>query len=105
MEIVARNPKRKNKQKKSEFKIIALVVFVLFVIMTHNTLSVQQDKNALETQYSELEEKLQNEQDRSEILKDRAAYMQTTRYIEEIAREKLGLVYEEEIIFRPETEE
>ena len=70
--------------------------------MASNTFSVQKDKNVLETQYSELEEKLQDEQDRSEILKDRAAYMQTTRYIEEIARERLGLVYEEEIIFRPE---
>ena len=64
-----------------------------------------EEKDALEKQYSELEEKLQDEQDRSEILKDRAAYMQTTRYIEEIARERLGLVYKEEIIFRPESQE
>ncbi len=102
---MTRNPKRKNKQKKSGLKVIAFVVFVLFVVMSFNTFSVQKDKKALETQYSELEEKLQDEQDRAEILKDRAAYMQTTRYIEEIARERLGLVYEEEIIFRPETEE
>ena len=104
---MTRNPKvkSKRKKKKSGLKIIALAVFVLFVVMASNTFSVQEDKNALEKQYSELEEKLQDEQDRSEILKDKAAYMQTTRYIEEIARERLGLVYEEEIIFRPETEE
>ena len=107
MEVVARNPKVRNKRKKkkSGLKIIALAVFVLSVVMASNTFSVQKDKDVLEKQYSELEEKLQSEQERSELLKDRAAYMQTTRYIEEIARERLGLVYEEEIIFRPETEE
>lgn len=104
MKVVARNPKNKRRKNKNNFTVIALAVFVLFIVMAFNTFSVQKDKNALETQYSELEEKLQDEQERSELLKDRAAYMQTTRYIEEIARERLGLVYEEEIIFRPEEE-
>lgn len=105
MEVVARNPKIRRKQKrKSGLKIIALAVFVVFLVMVTNSVSLEQEKKALEKQYSELEEKLQSEQERSEILKDRAAYMQTTRYIEEIARERLGLVYEEEIIFRPESQ-
>ncbi len=107
MEVVSRNPKviKKQQRKKNNFIIIALAVFALFGVMTYNTVSLQKEKNTLEKQYSELDEKLQDEQDRSEILKDRAAYMQTTRYIEEIARERLGLVYKEEIIFRPESQE
>ena len=110
MEVVVHNPKVKRKQnkkrkRKSGFHIIALAVFVVFLVMAFNTVSLQKDKKALENQYWELEEKLQDEQERSKFLKDRAAYMQTTRYIEEIARERLGLVYKEEIIFRPETEE
>lgn len=106
MKVVARNPKAKRKQKrKNGLKIIALAVIVVFVVMAYNSVSLQKDKRALEKQYSELEEKLQSEQERSEFLKDRAAYMQTTRYIEEIARERLGLVYEEEVIFRPESQE
>lgn len=104
MKVVARNPKNKRRKNKNNFTVIALTVFALFGVMTYNTVSLQKEKNTLEKQYSELDEKLQDEQDRSEILKDRAAYMQTTRYIEEIARERLGLVYEEEIIFRPEEE-
>ena len=105
MKVVARNPKVRRKQKrKSGLRIISLAVFVVFLVMASNSVSLQQDKRALEKEYSELEEKLQNEQERSEVLKDRAAYMQTVRYIEEIARERLGLVYEEEIIFRPESQ-
>ena len=48
---------------------------------------------------------LQTEQERSEELEDQRAYMQTVRYIEEIARKVLGLVYPDETIIRPEEEE
>ena len=30
------------------------------------------------------------------------AYMQTDEYAEQVAKDKLGLVYEDEIIFKPE---
>ena len=104
VKIVVRNAKVKGK-KRNGFKIIALAVLVLFVVIAYNSVSLQKEKRALEKQYSELQENLQSEQERSEQLEDRAAYMQTIRYIEEIAREKLGLVYEDEIIFRPESQE
>ncbi len=104
MKIVVRNAKVKGK-KRNGLKIIALAVLVLFVVIAFNSVSLQGEKRALEKQYSELQEKLQEEKDRFTMLQDRAAYMQTIRYIEEIAREKLGLVYEDEIIFRPESQE
>ena len=63
---------------------------------------MQAEKYALEKRKSELEVMLQTEQERSEELEDKKAYMQTIRYIEEVAREVLGLVYPEEIILRPE---
>ena len=46
------------------------------------------------------------EEERKGLLKERdeisdyEAYVQTKKYIEEIAREKLGLVYKDEIIFQ-----
>lgn len=104
MKIVVRNAKVKGKRRNG-LKVIALAVLVLFVVIAFNSFSLQEEKRALEKQYSELQEKLQEEEERFYMLKDRAAYMQTIRYIEEIAREKLGLVYEDETIFRPESQQ
>ena len=104
MQEVIRNTKKKEKRKNG-LKIIALAVLVLFGVIAYNSIQLQEEKRALEKQYSELEEKLQEEEERSVLLAERRAYMQTIRYIEEMAREKLGLVYEDEIIFRPEEEE
>ena len=79
-----------------------LALLALFVVMAFNSVSLQKEKRALEKQYSELQVKLQNEEERFDSLIERQAYMQTMSYIEEVAREKLGLVYEKEIIFRPQ---
>ena len=39
---------------------------------------------------------------RKEDLQTRSIYITTKQFVEEFAREKLGLVFEDEIIFRPE---
>lgn len=48
-----------------------------------------------------LQEQIDAETERAEEIEDRRAYVQTKKYIEEVAREKLGLVYENEIILDP----
>lgn len=100
----ARNT-RKNGNKKNGLKIIAVAVLVLFGVITYSGIELQAEKQALEKRKSELEAVLQTEQERSEELEDQRAYMQTVRYIEEIARKVLGLVYPDETILRPEEEE
>ena len=95
----------KKKKRKNGLKIIAVAVLVLFAVITYSSVELQAEKRALEKQKSELEDKLQNEQERSEELEDKKAYMQTVRYIEEVARKVLGLVYPDETILRPEEEE
>lgn len=95
----------KKKKRKNGLKIIAVAVLVLFGVITYNSIELQAEKRALEKQKSELEEQLQTEEERSEELEEQRAYMQTFRYIEDIARNLLGLVYPDETILRPEEEE
>ena len=104
MKEVVRNTRKKTKRKNG-LKIIAVAVLVLFVVITYSSIQLQAEKRALEKQKSELEAALQTEQERTEELEDQRAYIQTVRYIEEIAREVLGLVYPDETILRPEEEE
>lgn len=104
MKVVVRNTRKKEKRKNG-LKIIAVAVLVLFGVITYSSIGLQAEKRALEKQKSELEAELQNEQERSEELEEQRAYMQTVRYIEEIARKVLGLVYPDETILRPEEEE
>lgn len=101
MKVLPVNQNRKRKRKKTGLVFVAIAVMVLFGIIAYGKVSLVEEKNAKEALYSELLEKYQTEVERTGLLEERRAYMQTVRYIEEIAREKLGLVYKDEIIFRP----
>ena len=95
----------KKKKRKNGLKIIAVAVLVLFAVITYSSVELKAEMRALEKREAELKEELQTEQERSEELEDKKAHMQTVRYIEEIARKVLGLVYPDEVIFRPKDTE
>jgi len=104
MKEVVRNTGKKRKRKNG-LKIIAVAVLVLFGVITYSSVELQAEKRALEKRKQELQAELQTEQERSGELEEQRAYMQTVRYIEEIARKVLGLVYPDETIVRPADEE
>lgn len=105
MKVLPANQKRIRKKRKTGLRIIALAVMVLFGVIAYSRSVLVEEKEAKEKQYNELVEQQQEEEERSMSLAERRAYMQTIRYIEEMAREKLGLVYKDEVIFRPYSEE
>ena len=51
---------------------------------------------------SQLMEEIGKEEQRTEEIKEYEKYTQTKQYIEEVAKDKLGLVHEGEIIFKDE---
>ena len=49
---------------------------------------------------AQLQNKIDAEEARTQDIADLEAYMQTDEYAEQVAKDKLGLVYEDEIIFK-----
>lgn len=89
--------KRQNRLSKM---MISTVFAVLFVVLSINAVSLHK-KNQ---EYIEREEILQaqiaDEKERTEEIKEFEKYSQTKEYIEDVAKDKLGLVYKDEIIFK-----
>ena len=50
----------------------------------------------------ELQEQIKEEEKRAEDIAEYEKYTQTKKYIEDVAKDKLGLVYEGEIVFKDE---
>lgn len=96
--------RRKRQKRKSGLKIVAVAVLLLCAVVTYSRVTLEGERRALEKRYAMLQEQLLLEQERESLLSSRQNYMQTLRYIEEVAREKLGLVYKDEIIVRPKSE-
>ena len=63
---------------------------------------MDQENAAYVEELAQLQNKIDAEEARTQDIADLEAYMQTDEYAEQVAKDKLGLVYEDEIIFKPE---
>ena len=93
---------RRSYKKRTGIGIIAFVVLILCAIVSFRRISLGQERNEAEITINRLEARKQEELERKEEIAQYKAYTNTRKYIEDMARDKLGLVYEDEIIFEAE---
>ena len=82
--------------------LAALVVGILIVVIMVACFGLFQKLQNNNSRIDELNSQIRTEKQRSEDIEEFRQYTETREYIEEIAREKLGLVYEGEVIFKEE---
>lgn len=93
---------RKNNQNRFSMVLIIIVVLILTVTVAIRCAELSQRQEVLEAEMEELQEQKEAEEARAEEIEEFRKYTQTAGYIEEVAKEKLGLVYEGEIVFKEE---
>lgn len=94
--------RKRRRKKQNRFGVLSISAVVLMLLVVVSIKSVE--LNAKNEQYIQKEAQLLKERDaqldRQKELEEYAKYVQTKKYIEEVAKEKLGLVYDDEIIFK-----
>ena len=86
--------KREQQRQKEEVVGILIVVIMVACFGLHQRLVKNRER------INELETEIAKEEQRAEDIEEYRKYTETREYIEEVAREKLGLVYEGEVIFK-----
>ncbi|MCR5746759.1 MAG: septum formation initiator family protein [Lachnospiraceae bacterium] len=79
---------------------IFVIVALLMIVIAVDSKSLSEKNNALAQREQELTEQLEYEQKRAEELVEFEKYTKTKKYAEEMAKKKLGLVHDNEIIFK-----
>ena len=87
--------------------IVGITVVVASLAVVVNLKSTSMRKKELEYQIREetLEKQKAEEENRARELEEYRVYVQTKQYIEEIAKQKLGLVNPDEILLKPAPKE
>lgn len=93
---------RKRNQNRFSMFLVSLVVLLIMAAAAWQSVGLQQKIDAKTREKEKLEEQIANEKERSREIEEFGKEIQTKGYIEDIAREKLGLVYEGEILFKEE---
>lgn len=81
---------------------IALVVLMLLVILMLRSRGLESTLAVYNARAASLEQEIESEKARTEEIDQLREYMLTDEYAEQVARERLGLVKDNEIVFTEE---
>ncbi len=76
---------------------VSIIVIAFLVVMV---VQLKQKESTYAAQKAELEKQYTKESERADEIESMQQYMQSDQYIEDIAKSKLGLAYDNEIIFK-----
>ena len=99
----SRRKKNKKKVARRSLGLLFLMLILFTVIMGNHIIKSKKKLKELEIKEAKLVEQRDEQLDLREELEERAVYVKTKAYVEEMAK-KLGLVYPDEVIFKPEEE-
>ena len=91
---------RKKRQNRLGMALVTFVVLVLMCVILFKGHELKQKQAEYQQREASLQAQIDEENERTRRLTDYEKYTKTDKFVEEIAKEKLGLLYENEILFR-----
>ena len=82
--------------------LVTGVVVSLCLVLMFSMMSLKKKRDGYVERQESLEQQIEAENKRAEDLVEYEKYTKTAAYVEEVAKDKLGLVYEDEIVFQAE---
>lgn len=103
VDIRGKRRRKKRDRWGNRLAIVGITVVVVSLGVVVNLKSASMRKKELEYQAREetLLRQVEKEKSRAEELEEYRVYVQTKQYIEEVAKQKLGLVMPDEILLKP----
>lgn len=93
---------RKKMQNRFSMFLVTLVIVLLVVVVGIRGMELNDKLDSLKAEAAQIDAQVEAEQQRTLEIEEYNRYTQTKQYYEEVAKEDLGLVYEDEIIFKEE---
>ena len=94
--------KRRLREHKRSMLVVSAVIILLGAIVFVNSMTLRAKEKAYQEQEIELKQQIEEENQKTKVIDKLEEYVGTDAYIEDMAREKLGMVYKDEIIFKAE---
>lgn len=91
---------RRSSKKRGGTLSVAVIVVAFLIVMIFQIVQLKNKETAYAQQTAELNKQLKEETERTDEINALADYMQSDHYIEDMAKSKLGLAYDNEIIFK-----
>lgn len=93
---------RKPQQNRVSMFLVTMAVLVIVAVIAYSAIGLQKKIDAYDEKIEELQAQIQKEEERAQKIEEFRKYTQTKGYVEEVAQDQLGLVYDGEILFKQE---
>ncbi len=101
MTMARRRPAyRRKRHNRLGMLLVTMCVLMMLVVVGISSIELKAKQKVYREREQALSEQIEQEHARTAALEEREKYMKTDAFIEEVAKDKLGLVYEGEIIFK-----
>jgi len=91
---------RKRPQNRLSMVLVSVVVLLLLAAVSVASMDLQEQLDTYNARKEQLSRQIAAEEERKLEIEEYRKYTQTKKFAEEYAKEKLGLVYEDEILFK-----
>jgi len=91
---------RSRRRSRRNLLLVLLVVAVVVTFASFKAVSLHEKSSELAITERQLQAEINEAKELAEDLENREKYMQTKKYVEDEAKNKLGLVYPDEIVIR-----
>lgn len=91
---------RKKRQNRLGMFLVSTAVIMLLLVVGIKSIELREKQRVYAAREIELEQQIAAEEKRTEEIEEFRKYTKTKKYAEEVAKDKLGLVHDGEIIFK-----
>jgi len=95
---------RSYRKKRITFYIIAVTVLIICAVVSYSRYSLDRQYEKLQEQKASLELSIAEETEHSEEIEEYSVYVKTKKFIEDVARNVLGLTSPEDVVIKEGTE-
>lgn len=93
---------RRKRQNRLGMFLVLTVLAMMMVVITVKSVELRDKRDNYAARIEVIEQQIAEEEKRAEEIEEYRKYTKTKKYAEEVAKDKLGLVNEGEIIFKEE---
>ena len=91
---------RSYRKKRITFYIIAVTVLIICAVVSYSRYSLDRQYEKLQEQKASLELSIAEETERSEEIEEYSVYVKTKKFIEDVARNVLGLTSPDDVVIK-----
>ena len=105
MPTIRERETRRKRQKQSAILGMVLafaLVMIMGAVIWSGKRTLEKQNKEYQARVAQLQEQVEEQQNRSDEIDEYKKYIQTKKFAEEVAKDKFGMIYPDELVFKPE---